>query len=83
TSYFGELVDAGYLRRDGEQLRLTELGTRQAELIALAWRDWLMEQLHDWLPARSEEDQAMQVKAALGRITRRVMLEEERARVGT
>ncbi len=54
--FFDELVEAGYLRLDGDTLHLTESGHHQVELIIAATRQWLVTQLHDWLPSDTAAD---------------------------
>ena len=54
-SFFDEIVEAGYLTRDGDTLRLTPRGRVETDLITTAWRAWLVQELHDWLPAPDSE----------------------------
>src|SRR6476469_3969107 len=54
-SFFDEIVAAGYLTRDGDTLRLTPRGRVETDLISAAWRAWLVQELHDWLPADDVE----------------------------
>ncbi len=54
-SFFDEIVAAGYLTRDGDTLRLTPRGRVETDLITTAWRAWLVQELHDWLPATDAE----------------------------
>ncbi|TSE00489.1 MFS transporter [Skermania sp. ID1734] len=78
TSFFDGLAAAGYLRRAGGRLSLTDAGIDQAQAISNAWRDWLLDRLSDWLPAHpaSMED-SQRVDAALERIVNRVIREEQ------
>jgi hypothetical protein len=48
--------------------------------LAEAWRDWLIDQLREWLPDQDQSELATQVLPAFGRIARRVMLEQEHDR---
>src|SRR6478672_8199389 len=57
-SFFDEIVEAGYLTRDGDTLRLTPRGRVETDLITTAWRAWLVRELHDWLPAADAEVQS-------------------------
>ncbi|NMO00402.1 MFS transporter [Gordonia sp. TBRC 11910] len=78
TSFFDEIVDAGYLVRRGTVLAPTEAGRVEIERIFGAWRDWLVDQVRDWLPAESPTEPAAlttEVNAALLRIARRAIAE--------
>ncbi len=82
TSYYDGLVAAGLLRRDADRLELTDEGRGCVERIVVAWREWLLGQLHDWLPDETEEELAGRVRPAVERIARRVMAEQVREPVG-
>jgi EmrB/QacA subfamily drug resistance transporter len=79
TSFYDDLVDRGFLRREGDTLHATEAGEHAAQLVVTAWRDWLVEELRDWLPedAVAKDD----VAASLRRIVTRVLVEEHRERL--
>ena len=79
TSFFDELVERGLLERFDETLRLTDEGTELIEQIMTGWRDWLLEQLHDWLPDEDETELAVRARAAVTRIARRALLEQDRS----
>jgi hypothetical protein len=81
TSFFDELAAAGYLLRDGDVLALTSQGEQEVARIVDAWRDWLMEQLHDWLPDEDKAELRARAKTVVERITRRVILEQQRESV--
>jgi hypothetical protein len=74
-SFFDEIVDAGYLSRDGDRLHLTAAGRTQVDLITTAWRTWLVAELQEWLPEEGPETE--QVTAALDRIVIRLVRENE------
>jgi EmrB/QacA subfamily drug resistance transporter len=80
TSFYDEIIEAGYLRRDRHILRLTEAGEAEVALIDQAWLSWLMEQVHDWLPA-DDDAQAATIHQALVRIVRRVIQEQQQERI--
>jgi len=76
--FFDEIVEAGFLTREGDVLRLTPEGRRQAQLITPAWRVWLIDELQEWLPAAGAEmPQTEKVDAALDRIVVRLVRESE------
>lgn len=50
TSFFDDLVGDGLLIRNGDVLELGEAGERAGRAIVLAWRQYLRDQLRDWLP---------------------------------
>jgi hypothetical protein len=64
-SFFDEIVDAGYLTRDGDTLRLTPRGRIETDLITTAWRAWLVQELHDWLPPDDVEIESGGATAAI------------------
>ncbi|MFI5957591.1 MFS transporter [Cryptosporangium sp. NPDC051539] len=68
TSFFDHLADAGYLTRTGDRLELTERGQRAATAIVDGWTAWLSGQLSNW-----DSDQ---VRTALRRIARRLLIED-------
>ncbi len=92
TSFYDDLAEAGHLRRDGALLTLTRQGETAVEAIDRAWREWLLEEVKEWLPPRlvttsdgatveqqpDVDDQAFreQVRASVTRIARRAMREE-------
>jgi hypothetical protein len=45
---FDQCIEAGYLRYDGGDLKLTTRGLAEYDRIAAAWRDWLTSELSDW-----------------------------------
>ena len=65
-SFFDEIVEAGYLTRDGDTLRLTPRGRVESDLITTAWRAWLVQELHDWLPATDAAIESGGTPAAIG-----------------
>jgi MFS family permease len=65
-SFFDEIVEAGYLTRDGDTLRLTPRGRVESDLITTAWRAWLVQELHDWLPATDAAIESGSTPAAIG-----------------
>ncbi|MEU5691792.1 MDR family MFS transporter [Actinosynnema sp. NPDC020468] len=77
TSFFDGLVDAGHLRRDGAVLGFTAEGRAVTDAITAAWRDWLVEQVREWLPGRDRAELAPKVRAVVERIARRAMIEEQ------
>jgi EmrB/QacA subfamily drug resistance transporter len=82
TSFYDEIVAAGYLERDGDVFRVTAAGTEQARIVIGAWRDWLMDQLAELLPADHDPVEREAVEAALARIVRRLIREQEEHPVG-
>jgi MFS family permease len=81
-SFFDEIVADGYLTREGDALHLTTRGRAEVDLISLAWRAWLVEELREWLPDTGPDTQ--RVNEALDRIVIRLVRESEieRAPVG-
>ena len=77
TSFYDGLVGDGHLRRTDAGLQVTDEGGAVVDQILAAWRDWLMEQLHDWLPGEDEADLAPRARAAVERLARRALLEQE------
>jgi hypothetical protein len=77
--FYTELVQAGYLTRDGDGvLGLTKSGQAEAEKITAAWKAWLMGELQGWLKAHeTSPEQTKQIEAAIGRITLRLIREAE------
>ncbi len=73
TSFYDELVADGLLVRDGERLDLAPRGEQAGQAIALAWRDYLREQLRDWLPADKVE--SAETDAAMVRVVTRLIRE--------
>ncbi len=60
---YRDTARAGFVAVDGDTLRLTESGERQAQRFRRVWRDWLDNRLQDWAfddPAdRSRLDRAL------------------------
>jgi hypothetical protein len=81
TSFYDNLIADGWLRRYGDKLRLTDDGEATVAQISGAWRDWLLEQLRDWLPEENQADLTDRVMPAVGRIVKRLMLEQQREAV--
>jgi EmrB/QacA subfamily drug resistance transporter len=77
TSFYDDIVADGYLRRSGEALQVTDQGRALVDQVLAAWRDWLLEQLHDWLPDEDETELAARARTAVERIARRALLEQE------
>ncbi|CAM2903494.1 MDR family MFS transporter [Skermania piniformis] len=80
TSFFDDIADAGYLVRDGDLLQLTAPGHAQMDALSAAWRNWLVEQVREWLPDDQTQDRgalSADVEAALGAIARRAIEEAE------
>jgi hypothetical protein len=73
TSFFDGLVDDGLLTREGDILGLAPAGERAGEAIMLAWRDYLRDQLRDWLPADRVE--SAETDAAMVRVVTRLIRE--------
>jgi hypothetical protein len=73
TSFYDELVADGLLVRDGDRLDLAPRGEQAGQAIALAWRDYLREQLRDWLPADKVE--SAETDAAMVRVVTRLIRE--------
>lgn len=76
NSFYAEIVTAGYLRRDGDLLRLTQRGRAEVDLIIAAVRTWVRGQLADWLPAESGAVEDAQIDAVLERIVVRIVRED-------
>ena len=82
-SFFDEIVDAGYLTRDGDTLRLTPSGMTEVDLITAAWRGWLVDELAEWIPDDDAEISGgkpaapRRIDAALDRIVIRLIRENE------
>jgi EmrB/QacA subfamily drug resistance transporter len=74
TSYFDDMVADGDLERDSDEVTLTERGTDEVGLITTAWRDWVMDQIRDWLPA--DPEQLPRVEAMIRRVASRLVREE-------
>ncbi|MCX5042883.1 hypothetical protein OG921_06850 [Aldersonia sp. NBC_00410] len=80
-SYFDELVASGHIRREEDMLSLTETGMHEATWMRAAWREWIVDQLREWLPAAdSDEAHAAKVDAAFERIVTRVIREVQAER---
>jgi hypothetical protein len=77
-SFFDEIVEAGYLTRDGDTLRLTPRGRVETDLITTAWRAWLVQELHDWLPADDVEIGSGGTPAAIGPTANGVVTDVDR-----
>jgi hypothetical protein len=76
--FYDEIVAAGYLSRDGDELALTPRGRAEAEKIAAAWRAWLMGELQGWLAAHeASPEQASMIEDAISRIVIRLIREAE------
>ncbi|GAA1462455.1 MDR family MFS transporter [Williamsia maris] len=78
TSYYDDLVDAGLIVRTDNAFAFTELGARTMDAIGDAWRDWLLEQLREWLPAEDEVELAARARGAVQRSARRAMAEQQK-----
>ncbi len=81
-SFFDEIVVDGYLTRDGDNLSLTAKGMTEVNLITAAWRNWLVEELAEWIPDDNAEIDAgqprpRQIDAAFDRIVIRLIRENE------
>lgn len=75
TSFYDGVVAQDMLRRDGDQLSLTEQGRAAVTTLGEAWASWLLDQLAD-----ADSDRAVldtRIRAAVGRIARRMMLEQQ------
>ncbi|MEX5634023.1 MDR family MFS transporter [Parafrankia sp. FMc2] len=75
TSFYDGLVAEGYLSRDGELLLLTDRGRTAVVTLGDAWTSWLSEQLVESDSERAVMD--ARVRAAIGRIARRLMTEDQ------
>jgi EmrB/QacA subfamily drug resistance transporter len=76
--FYDEIVTAGYLRRDGDVLTLTDSGRAEAAKITAAWRAWLMGELQGWLKAHeASPEQVALIEAAIDRIVIRLIRENE------
>ncbi|HEX4223178.1 MAG TPA: MDR family MFS transporter [Pseudonocardiaceae bacterium] len=80
TSFYDEIAAAGYLARTDGALRLSARGDAVMAQIVEAWNAWLIEQLHDWLPDQDDPELEQRARAAVGRIARRAMLEQQNDR---
>jgi EmrB/QacA subfamily drug resistance transporter len=78
TSFYDEIVAAGYLVRAGGRLELTDQGRGTVAALNEAWTGWLLEQLSDWVGAADRAALDERVPAAVRRIARRLMLEQQR-----
>ena len=99
TSFYDEIAEAGYLRRDGSLLTLTEEGETVVATIDRAWRDWLLDEVGEWLPPQlvtnddgstveqrpDVEDEVFRakVRASVTTIARRAMMEQHQEAVRT
>lgn len=78
TSFYNGIVNDGYLIRDGDYLVPTAAGEQQVAAIAGAWRDWIVAQVHEWLPTDADDEKVTaDVTAALNRIGQRALAETE------
>ncbi|MFT4200565.1 MDR family MFS transporter [Gordonia sp. (in: high G+C Gram-positive bacteria)] len=78
TSFYNGIVNDGYLKRDGELLVPTAAGEKEIRSIMQAWRDWLVSQVHEWLPDEVDDAKVKaDVTAALTRIGQRALEESE------
>jgi hypothetical protein len=77
TSFFDGLARHGYVLRIDDTLQLTDRGEAVISRMLGAWREWLLEQLHDWLPGEDEAELAPRARAAVERIARRALAEQE------
>jgi EmrB/QacA subfamily drug resistance transporter len=76
--FYDEIVTAGYLRRDGDVLTLTDSGRAETAKITAAWRAWLMGELQGWLKAHeASPEQVALIEAAIDRIVIRLIRENE------
>ncbi len=73
TSFFAELIDSGYLGLAGDQLVLAERGEEVSAALVRGWRDYLRDQLREWLPA--EEVEKPETDAVMYRVVTRVIRE--------
>ncbi|MFC4064483.1 MDR family MFS transporter [Actinoplanes subglobosus] len=71
---FTDLCDAGYARRDGERVQLTDAGQEQFERVKHAWHQWLDAHLDD-ITMSDPDDRAL-LDQALGNIAGRLVDEE-------
>ncbi|OAA23630.1 drug resistance transporter, EmrB/QacA subfamily [Frankia sp. EI5c] len=75
TSFYDGVAAAGYLSRDAGHLCLTDSGRAAVAALGDAWTTWLLDQL-----AESDSERAVldpRVRAAIGRIARRLMAEQQ------
>jgi EmrB/QacA subfamily drug resistance transporter len=80
TSYFDELVAQRLVSRaadDPGRLDLTEHGLAEIGLVIAAWKRSIVEELADWLPEDTATVPDERVHAALDRIVRRALTEDE------
>jgi hypothetical protein len=52
---FDQCIEAGFVRYDGGDLKLTPRGIAEYDRISAAWRDWLASELSDWGEIGDEE----------------------------
>jgi EmrB/QacA subfamily drug resistance transporter len=79
TSYYDELAAAGHLTRTADgHLELTDDAAAAVRVLIDAWTAWLLEQLADWTADRDPGTLDAEVREAVRRIARRLMLEQQR-----
>jgi len=75
SSFYDELIDAGYLVRGDGGFALTEQALDAIAKVNTAWNRWLLDELKDWLPGQDDPQLDERALAAVDRIARRAMIE--------
>ncbi|ATE55968.1 MDR family MFS transporter [Actinosynnema pretiosum] len=79
TSFYDALAAEGHLTRTADgHLALTPAASTTVTALIEAWTAWLLDQLADWTAQRDPDTVDGEVRAAVRRITRRLMLEQQR-----
>lgn len=78
TSFYADLIAAGHLTRTADgHLEPTPRAAADVTVIVDTWTAWLLEQLSDWTTDHDPATLDADVRAAAGRIARRLMREQQ------